>query len=138
MLILVEGDIKLEVINKVTNEITQLPLNKCARPDGFSAEFYKAFRVTLSPILLCMINHSILQAELPPPLYEANIALNLRSPGYNEPKITKTNKQTKKETKTIELQAVMNGGQAPPHDSDPAHSRAHGSWPQRMTGSGQK
>ena len=38
----------------------------------------------------------------------------------------------------LELQAVMNRGQAPPRDSDPAHHRTHLSWPQRMPGSGQK
>ena len=43
----------------------------------------------------------------------------------------------KKKTK-LELQAVINGGQAPLCDSDPMHRRAHRSWPQRMMGSGQK
>ena len=32
----------------------------------------------------------------------------------------------------LELQAVMNGGQAPLRDSNPTHCRAHRSWPQRM------
>ena len=77
---LLEGDIKLEEINEV---ITQLLNNKCAGPDGFSAEFCKAFRETLSPILFRMINHSALQAELPPTLYKANIAL-IPKPGRNK------------------------------------------------------
>ncbi len=77
---LLDGNIKLEEINEV---ISQLPNNKCAGPDGFSAEFYKTFRETLSPIMLCMINHSTLQAELPPSLYRANIAL-IPKPGRDK------------------------------------------------------
>lgn len=58
-----DSSIKLEEINKV---ISQLPNNKCAGPDGFSAEFYKKFHALLSPKMLRMINHSVLKEELPP------------------------------------------------------------------------
>ena len=36
----------------------------------------------------------------------------------------------------LELQAVMNGGQAPPCNSEPAHRRAQGKFAQRMTARG--
>ena len=55
--------------------ISSVPNNKAAGPDGFSIEFFKEFSSKLSPLLLRMLNHSMLNSRLPPTLYKANISL---------------------------------------------------------------
>lgn len=67
-----DADINLNEIKKV---ISSFPNNKAAGPDGFSIEFFKVFSSKLSPLVLRMLNHSMLSSRLPPTLYKANISL---------------------------------------------------------------
>ena len=55
--------------------ISSVPNNKAAGPDGFSIQFFKKCSSKLSPLLLRMLNHSMLNSRLPPTLYKANISL---------------------------------------------------------------
>lgn len=60
-------------------EIKQAILNmqnsKCPGPDGYSAEFYKAFIEQISPLLLNVYNEALTVGFLPPTLYDASISL---------------------------------------------------------------
>ena len=60
---------------EIMEVISSLPNHKAAGPDGFSIEFFKEFSSKLSPLLLRMLNHSMLNSRLPPTLYIANISL---------------------------------------------------------------
>ena len=69
---LLDADINL---NKIKEVISSFPNNKAAGPDGFSMEFFKVFSSKLSPLMLRMLNHSMLSPRLPPTRYKANISL---------------------------------------------------------------
>lgn len=77
---MLEKEITLAEVNEV---VKNLPKNKCAGPDGFSAEYYKKFWDILAPMFLRMINHSFSQSKLPLTLYNANIVL-IPKPGRDK------------------------------------------------------
>ena len=52
-----------------------LPANKSAGPDGFTAEFYQKFRKDLTPILLKLFQKIAVEGEFLNSLYEATITL---------------------------------------------------------------
>lgn len=60
---MLEKEITLNEVNKVVNN---LPNNKRAGPDGFSAENYKKSWVILAPVFLCIINLSFSQLNKRP------------------------------------------------------------------------
>lgn len=43
--------------------------------DGYTSEFYKAFKCQLSPILLAVFNEALAKGCLPPTFYQASISL---------------------------------------------------------------
>ena len=65
-----------------------LPANKSAGPDGFTAEFYQKFRKDLTPILLKLFQKIAVEGKLLNSLYEATITL-----------YTKTRQRCQKERK---------------------------------------
>ncbi len=65
-----DKEVTLEEIIEV---ISQLPNNKSASPDGFSAEFYKKCRNHLVPIIQRLIKSATTQNKFPPTMYEASI-----------------------------------------------------------------
>ena len=55
--------------------ISNLPVNKSPRPDGFTAEFYQKFREDLTPILLKLFQENVQKGKLPNSFFEATITL---------------------------------------------------------------
>ena len=62
---------EIEAVIKKEN----LPQNKSPGPDGFTGEFYQAFRGELMPILLKLFKNVAEQGTLPNLFYEATITL---------------------------------------------------------------
>lgn len=75
-----DEEITLEELNEV---ISQLPNNKSAGPDGFSAEFYKKFKNHLAPLMHRLIKNSKEQGKFPSTMYQANIVL-IPKPGRDK------------------------------------------------------
>ncbi len=65
-------------VAEIAETIKSLPSGKCPGLDGFGADFYQAFHHILTPLLLRMINDSVINKILPPSLYEANICVVLK------------------------------------------------------------
>ena len=91
--------LKQEEIEIMNNTITgteieavikNLPKNKSPGPDGFTGEFYQAFREELMPILLKFFQKIAEKGTLPNSFYKATITL-----------IPKPNKDNTQKKKTI-------------------------------------
>ena len=59
--------------------IKKLPTHKSPGADGFTGEFYKAFKEELTPILHRLLEQIQTDGRLPNPFYEASIIL-IRKP----------------------------------------------------------
>ena len=60
---------------EIKTVIKNLPTNKSAGPDGFTAELYQKFRKELTPILPKLFQKVAEESQLPNSFYEATITL---------------------------------------------------------------
>lgn len=60
---------------EIEQAINNMQNSKAPGPDGYTSEFYKAFKDQISPILLEVYNEAIEKEILPPTFYQANISV---------------------------------------------------------------
>ena len=61
--------------NEIETVIKKLPTHKIPAPDGFTGEFYRAFKGELTPILHRLFEKVQEDGKIPNSFYEANIIL---------------------------------------------------------------